>query len=83
MSVMVKFAWVIVDSRYPELRYYNGQGSNEFGEGWTPDHLKAIRFCRKTDAIGVIMTLPHGWHLIATAEEHGWMERIATLGDPS
>lgn len=71
---VTKFAWVIVDSRYvaPFLRYYNGVGSNELGPGWTLDHTKAIRFSRKEDAFGQVMSLPHGWHLIGNVEQHGW-----------
>jgi hypothetical protein len=73
-SAEPKYAWVIVDSRYPapDLRYYNGVGSNELGKGWTPNHMKAIRFCRNVDADAALMSLPHGWHLVGAVEQHGW-----------
>lgn len=38
--------------------------------GWGTDARAAIQFVRAGDATNVALTLPHGWHLVATAVEH-------------
>jgi hypothetical protein len=66
------FAWLIEDALRQGPWYYCG-----IGDGWTVDHMKAIRFARREDAERMILALPHGWHLIGKSVEHGWLRHTS------
>ena len=73
---MIETGWLIENRYTPGPSWWRGTDSPE---QWTPDRLKAVRFCRKQDAEAAMATLPDVHMCFVSEHQYGFGDSLAAL----
>lgn len=73
---MIETGWLIENRYTPGPSWWRGTDSPE---QWTPDSLKAVRFCRKQDAEAAMATLPDVHMCFVSEHQYGFGDSLAAL----